>query len=95
MTTTDTTKAKGKTLRGSVVKAAMQSTVTVLVERYIKHPKYKKYYRVSKKYLVHNPEDLAGVGDVVAIRETRPISKHKHFVVDSIVRKAAVEEDEA
>lgn len=94
MTTTDTKNKKGKTLRGSVVKAAMQSTVTVLVDRYVKHPKYKKYYRVSKKYLVHNPDGLAGMGDIVAIRETRPISKNKHFIVDTVVQKAVAQGDD-
>lgn len=71
----------GKELIGTVVKAAMKDTVTVSVERYVKHPKYKKFIRSSKKYLVHNPGNTASVGDRVKIRESKPISKNKHFVI--------------
>lgn len=78
--TTEQNKA-GKTLEGVVVKAAMQDTATVAVERYVKHPKYKKYQRRTKNYLVHNPGNEAQVGDKVTIRETKPISKLKRFVI--------------
>ena len=72
---------KGRLLRGTVVKRAMKDTATVSVERYTKHPKYKKYIRRNKKYLVHDPGNTAEIGDKVEIRETRPISKNKHFVI--------------
>lgn len=75
------TETQGKALEGVVVKAAMKDTVTVAVERYVQHPKYKKYLRSSKKYLVHNPGNTAKVGDRVTIRETKPISKRKHFII--------------
>lgn len=88
---TDTT-TLGKTLQGTVVKAAMKDTVTVLVERYVQHPKYKKYYTDSKKFLVHDAGNTAGVGDKVTIRETRPISKRKRFVIASIDRKVVASE---
>ncbi len=78
-------------MRGTVVKSAMTDTVTVSVERYIKHPKYKKFYRESKKYLVHNPGNTVGIGDIVTIRETRPISKRKRFIVSEVVRSVAKE----
>lgn len=71
----------GKTLEGVVVKAAMKDTATVSVERYVKHPKYKKYMKLSKKFLVHDPGNTVQVGEKVTIRETRPISKRKRFVV--------------
>ena len=71
----------GKTFEGLVVKSAMKDTVTVEVERYVKHPKYKKYMRRSKKFLVHNPGNTAQVGEKVTIRETRPISKRKRFIL--------------
>ena len=74
-------KNNGKTFRGVVVKAAMKDTVTVSVERYVQHPKYKKYLRRSKKYLVHNPGNTVAVGEKVTIQETRPISKRKHFII--------------
>ena len=52
-----------------------------LVERYVKHPKYKKYMRRSKKFLVHDPGNTAQVGQKVTIKETRPISRRKRFVL--------------
>jgi len=72
---------QGKTFQGVVVKTAMKDTATVSVERYVKHPKYQKYMRLSKKVLVHDPANTAKVGDKVEIRETRPISKRKHFII--------------
>ena len=89
MTDTTTQKQAGRAFRGTVVKSAMKDTVTVSVDRYVKHPKYKKYYRETKKYLVHNPGNTVSVGDIVSIRETRPISKNKHFTLESVVREAA------
>lgn len=71
----------GKTFEGVVVKTAMKDTATVVVERYVKHPKYKKYQRRSKKFLVHDPGNTAQVGQKVTIKETRPISRRKHFVL--------------
>ncbi len=77
----ETTVTAGKTFEGVVVKSAMKDTVTVLVERYVKHPKYKKYMRYSKKFLVHDPGNTAQVGEKVTIKETRPISKRKRFIL--------------
>jgi len=77
----DQTIKLGKTLKGIVIKRAMKDTATVSVETFVMHPKYKKYLRKTKKYLVHDPENTASVGDKVVIRETRPISKRKHFVI--------------
>lgn len=72
---------QGMTREGIVVKSAMKDTVTVEVSRFVKHPKYKKYQRKTKRYLVHNPGNTVAVGEKVTIRQTRPISKHKHFVI--------------
>lgn len=69
----------GREFTGVVVKTAMKDTATVLVERYVKHPKYKKYQRLGKKFLVHDAGNTAQVGDKVTIRETRPLSKRKRF----------------
>lgn len=66
---------------GVVVKTAMQDTATVRVDRYEKHPKYKKYRTLSKKYLVHNPGNEAQVGDKVTIVAIRPMSKMKRFAI--------------
>jgi small subunit ribosomal protein S17 len=57
----------------------MKDTITVAVERYVKHPKYKKFIRRTKKFLVHDAGNTAKEGQVVDIRETRPLSKRKHF----------------
>ena len=77
----------GKTFEGIVVKSAMKDTATVQVERYVKHPKYKKYMRLSKKFLVHDVGNTAQIGEKVVIRETRPISKRKRFVLVSRITK--------
>lgn len=83
MTTKETnptpTTSGGRVLRGTVVASKMQDTCTVAVERYIKHPKYKKYLRRTKKYLVHDAGNSAPVGSKVEIKETRPRSKRKRF----------------
>ncbi len=80
---TKVTKTTGKNtvLSGTVVKAAMQKTVTVQVSRLVKHPKYQKYQTLSKKYKVHDENGVAKVGDKVQIVETKPISKDKHFTL--------------
>ncbi len=83
------TEHTGHVLEGIVVKSAMKDTVTVEISRYVKHPKYKKYQRKTKKYLVHNPGNSVEVGDKVTIRETRPISKLKHFVIASRIASAS------
>lgn len=75
------TSTKGKTLSGVVVKTAMKDTITVSVERLTKHPKYEKYMRRTKKYLVHDAGNTAKVGDKVVIQETRPLSKRKRFML--------------
>lgn len=78
-TTQEATESKGRVLRGTVVSTKMQDTIAVAVERYVMHPKYKKFMRRTKKFLVHDKGNTAKDGDVVEIRETRPISKRKHF----------------
>jgi small subunit ribosomal protein S17 len=76
-----TTTGKGRVLEGVVVASKMKDTITVAVERYVKHPKYKKYIRRTKKYLVHDAGNTATVGSKVAIIETRPLSKRKSFAL--------------
>ncbi len=86
-----TTTTKGKVFQGVVVKASMVDTCTVAIERYVKHEKYKKYLRSTKKFLVHDAGNTAKVGDAVEIREVKPISKRKFFTLASIVKSAASE----
>jgi small subunit ribosomal protein S17 len=52
-----------------------------LVDRYVKHPKYKKYLKRSKKYKAHDENKKYKLGDIVVIEETKPVSKDKHFKV--------------
>ncbi|RIH84137.1 30S ribosomal protein S17 [Meiothermus luteus] len=70
-----------KMLTGVVVSDKAQKTVTVLVERQMRHPLYGKVIRRSKKYLAHDENEQYKLGDVVQIREARPISRRKKFVV--------------
>lgn len=77
--TTTPTLSNGKVLKGTVVASKMQDTCTVAVERFVMHPKYKKFMRRTKKFLVHDAGNTAKVGEMVEIKETRPISKRKHF----------------
>ena len=75
------TQNKTKTLRGTVVSDAMDKTVVVKVERFVKHEKYKKFFTKSKKYHAHDEKNQFKIGDVVEIVETRPVSKKKSFAV--------------
>ena len=76
------TEAKNKKrISGTVVSTKMQDTATVLVQRYVKHPKYQKFMKKSKKFQVHDKGNTAKVGDKVLIEETKPVSKTKRFVL--------------
>lgn len=70
-----------KILKGVVVSDKMDKTVVVSVSRFVKHPLYGKFYKVSKKYKAHDEGNIYKTGDKVEIIETRPISKDKHFSV--------------
>jgi len=72
---------KTKTMKGVVVSDKMDKTVVVSVSRFVKHPLYGKFYKVSKKYKAHDKDNKYKVGDKVDIVETRPISRDKHFKV--------------
>lgn len=76
---TEQTTSNGRVLRGKVVSSKMTDTITVAIERYVKHPKYKKYLRRTKKFLVHDKGNTAKIGETVEIKEVRPISKRKSF----------------
>ena len=70
-------------LKGTVVSDKMQKTAVIEIVRLKKHPKYKKYYKVSKKFKAHNPENQYHTGDKVWIEETRPMSKDKRWKIIS------------
>ncbi|MGQ5522448.1 30S ribosomal protein S17 [Chitinimonas sp. PSY-7] len=79
-----------RSLTGRVVSNKMDKTVTVLVERKVKHPLYGKIIRLSKKYHAHDEANVYGEGDVVTIEETRPLSKTKSWIVTGLVEKARI-----
>ena len=70
-----------RVLTGRVVSDKMDKTVTVLVERRVMHPLYKKFIRRSKKYAAHDEANLCKEGDLVSIEECRPISKRKTWIL--------------
>ena len=77
-----------RTLVGRVVSDKMDKTVTVLVERRVKHPMYDKIIVRSTKYHAHNDSNSAKSGDLVEIQESRPISKTKSWTVTRLLQKA-------
>ena len=80
-TTSETSNVTRKQLVGTVVSDKMVKTVTVLVNRFVKHPKYGKFMNISKKYKAHDEGNTYKEGDKVVIEECRPISKDKSFKV--------------
>ncbi len=79
-----------RTLVGKVVSDKMDKTVTVLVERKVKHPLYGKFVLVSKKYHAHDETNAVKTGDTVEIEEHRPISSTKTWVVTKVISKAVI-----
>jgi len=80
---------------GQVVSTKMQKTIVVEVEMRKAHPKYKRIVRTSKKFYAHDEQNSARVGDMVRIRETRPLSKLKRWQLEEIVRRSALAQVEA
>lgn len=76
-----------KEIQGKVVKKAGDKTATVLVERRVMHPRYHKFVKRFKKYLVHDENNEAGAGDTVKAIECKPISKRKSFTLTKVVEK--------
>ncbi len=81
MTTATEQPKKIRTLKGTVVSDKMTKTVVVEVLRLKKHTMYKKYYKVSTRYKAHDEKGEYHTGDVVMIRETRPLSRTKRWIV--------------
>ncbi len=77
-----------RTITGRVVSNKMNKTVTVLVERLIKHPVYGKYIRRSTKLFAHDENNVCNEGDVVTITSCRPYSKNKSFILVDVQSKA-------
>jgi small subunit ribosomal protein S17 len=79
----------GRTVTGRVVSNKMDKTVTVLIERRVKHPVYGKYITRSSKVHAHDENNECGIGDLVVVQETRPISKSKTWKLLRIEESAA------
>jgi small subunit ribosomal protein S17 len=79
-----------RVMTGTVVSAAADKTISVLVETYRKHPLYGKRVKQTKKFAAHDVSNEAKVGDVVKITETRPLSKTKRFRLLEIVESKVV-----
>src|SRR5579863_5285999 len=75
---------------GNVVSTKMQKTIVVEVEMRKAHPKYKRIVKSSKKFYAHDEQNSARVGDVVRIRESRPLSKLKRWTLEEIVRRSSL-----
>ncbi|MBN1259420.1 MAG: 30S ribosomal protein S17 [Anaerolineae bacterium] len=82
-------KERRRNLVGLVTSDKMQKTVVVRVERKYRHPLYKKVVKSAKKYMAHDEENACRVGDRVRIIESRPLSRHKRWVVEEILERAA------
>ncbi len=72
---------KGRILQGTVVSDKMKKTVVVEVSRLRKHPKYKKYFKITRRFKAHDENNSYHLGDKVHVQETRPISKDKRWIV--------------
>ena len=77
-----------RTLTGRVVSDKMDKTISVLIERRVKHPIYGKYVKRSTKLHAHDENNQCRVGDTVSIRETRPLAKTKSWTLVEIVERA-------
>ena len=78
-----------KVLSGEVTSDKMDKTVVVKVTRWVKHPLYGKTIKVFKKFKAHDEHNECGIGDIVEIAETRPLSKTKHMVLRRVIEKAS------
>lgn len=78
---------KLRTITGRVVSNKMDKTITVLVERVVKHPVYGKYIKRSTKMMAHDEENSCQEGDVVSITSCRPMSKHKTFKLVQVLER--------
>jgi small subunit ribosomal protein S17 len=81
---------KQKEFIGTVISNKMQKTIVVRVTRVSKHPKYGRIMKKLNKFKVHDEKSSAQMGDVVKIRETRPLSKDKRFRLVEVIKKEAV-----
>lgn len=87
-TQSETRRRTRRTMQGLVVSNKMDKTVVIKVTEAVSHPRYKKYVRHSRKFMAHDEAGECGIGDLVTIVESRPLSRHKRWRVQSVDRKA-------
>lgn len=80
-----------RTLTGRVISNKMQKTITVLIERTVKHPKYGKYIKRSTKLHAHDEDNTCQEGDIVMLEQCRPLAKTKAWRLHTVVRRAVAE----
>ena len=79
--------SKKSNIIGKVVSASMDKSISVAIERRIKHPLYNKYISKTTKIMAHDQNNDCKVGDIVSLNETRPISKRKSWALSEIIKK--------
>jgi small subunit ribosomal protein S17 len=79
---------------GNVVSTKMQKTIVVQVEMRKTHPKYKRVIKINKKFYAHDEKNTARVGDVVRIKESRPLSKLKRWTLEEVIRRSSLPQAE-
>ena len=89
MIMTDTQNSTARILSGKVVSDKMNKSITVMIERRVKHPLYGKYIKRSTKVHAHDENNECNIGDTVTIQETRPLSKTKSWKLLSVNEKAS------
>ncbi len=85
-------KEEGKLQRveiGRVASNKMEQSATVVIERRVQHPMYGKFVRRSKKFMVHDADNVLNIGDLVQIKECRPLSKNKSWTLDKVLEAAS------
>ncbi len=90
MSTESTAATEAKTVTGTVTSNKMDKTISVMVERRVKHPLYGKFMRRSTKLLAHDEANECNEGDVVVIEASRPLSKNKSWRLQKVVSKAQI-----
>ena len=88
---TEVEKKEKKNITGKVVSNSMEKTITVSIQRRLRHPLYNKYIYKTTKILVHDEEMISKVGDIVSIQESKPISKNKSWILNKVIETSQAE----
>ncbi len=89
--TEEVEKKEKKSITGKVVSNSMEKTITVSIQRRLRHPLYNKYIYKTTKILVHDEEMVSKVGDIVSIQESKPISKNKSWILTKVIEASQAE----